>query len=483
MISNNFKNKKVTVMGLGLHGGGVAIAKWLVKHGAKVIVTDLKTPRGLASSLEKFTPAEKKKIIFVLGRHRIMDFQTGAMIVQNPGVPRESRYIKIARQAGIPIVSEASIFFSLCPASIIGVTGTRGKSTTSTLIYRLLNSKFESRNSKVSRIWLAGLAQRPMAEIIDRIKPRDVVAAELSSWQLEILGEHKLSPFISVFTNIYPDHLNRYSGLSSYVEAKTNILRNQGAADFAILNFEDPLVRELGSQVQGQRFWFAKKSVADQNGCFVKNGAVIFRSQGVEKSLVRLSDIKLRGGHNLENVLAALTVAGIYQVPRAKIKKVLSGFSGLPGRTELVRKIQGIDFINDTTATMPDATLAAIKSQIPKFKTQNSKLVLIAGGADKNIPQERFDELAKRIRKYCRAVILFQGDGSEKIKKSLKKFSASTSVFQELESMVDAVAIARSVAKKGDTVLLSPAAASFGLFINEFDRGDQFNQAVKSIKG
>ena len=481
----NFKNKKVVVMGLGLHGGGVAVTKWLVKHGSKVIVTDLKTKKELVESLARFTAAEKNKITFVLGQHRESDFAHCDLVVQNPGVAKESKYLKIARQEGIPIVNEASIFLSLCPAPIIGVTGTRGKSTTSALIFELLKA---GGKKVAARIWLGGLPQKParrspnvsedvggpMSAILDQIRAKDLVVVELSSWQLEVLGEHKFSPFVAVFTNIYPDHLNRYSNLNAYIDAKTNIFKNQTPAEYAVLNFDDKTVKKLGQQVISQRFWFSKKYLAEQNGCFIKNDKIIFRQKGKEQVLAQLADVNLAGEHSRSNILAALAVAGIYQLSPEKIKDVLRRFIGLPGRIELIRQVDGIKYVNDTTSTIPAATIAALK-------TLRAKVVLIAGGSDKNIPPRDFDELAKVIKKTCRAVILFKGDGSKKIKKSLAKSGLSCPEFYNLETMAKALVLARAMAKKGDTVLLSPACASFGIFINEFDRGDQFRRLVEGL--
>ena len=472
----NLKGKKVTVMGLGLHGGGVATVLWLVKHGAKVTVTDLKSEKELALALNKLEIKRSKdqEIEMVLGRHREIDFNQADLIIQNPGVPRESKYLKIARKAGISVENDATLFFKNCPAKIIGVTGTRGKSTTSSLIYELLK-KSEIRNQKSEKkVWLAGLPQKPMLDILDQVKPNDIVVLELSSWQLEILGQQKLSPHIAVVTNIYPDHLNRYPGMKEYIAAKKNIFHWQNSDDFVVLNFDNPQTKTMGQEVVCRRFWFSKKYFSEQNGCFVKGKAIYLRKEGKVIKKANLNDIKLFGWHNLENVLAALAAVAPFRIPAKDIKSVLNKFPGLPGRLELVREAGGIKYINDTTATTPDAAMAALKL------AKRKNVILIAGGDTKNIPDAKYKELAKLMKQRCKAIILFSGRGSEQIRTQLKAVKFKPFVFGVSE-MTEAVSLAQSFSRKGDTILLSPSCASFDLFINEFDRGAQFERAVKII--
>ncbi|MDX9893300.1 MAG: UDP-N-acetylmuramoyl-L-alanine--D-glutamate ligase [Patescibacteria group bacterium] len=456
-----FQNQKVTVMGLGLHGGGAATVAWLCRHGAKVTVTDLKTAKQLDASLAKL---KGLKVKYVLGRHRESDFKQADFIVQNPGVPRESKYLVLAQRSGIPIYNDVTLFFKFCPASIIGVTGTRGKSTTSALIYKFLETT-------KCRAWLAGLPQKPMLEILDKIKKDDLVVLEISSWQLEILGNYQLSPKMAVITNIYPDHLNRYSGMAEYIKAKTNLVLWQTEADYSVLNRENEDAKKIGSKVTSQRFWFSKKYFKEENGIFVKNQMICQRLAGQERQLAKVSDIKLFGWHNLENVLAALGAVSGYGVGLKGIKSVLKNFSGLSGRLELVKIEKGIKYINDTTATTPDATMAALRL------SKKKNVVLIAGGDTKNIPDYKYRDLAKIIRNNCKAVVLFPGAGSQQIIKQLKKIKFKPLVF-DVGTMMDAVSLAQGFAKAGDTILLSPASASFNMFINEFDRGGQFKLIV-----
>lgn len=453
----NLKGKKVLVMGLGLHGGGAAVVKWLVKHGAQVTVTDLKMKKELKASIDKL---KNLKLRWVLGQHQVSDFKNHDLIIQNPDVSRDSRYLKIAKTAGVGIENDASLFFKNCRGKIIGLTGTRGKSTTAVLI-----------NQLVPKSYLAGLPQKPMLAVLDQIKAGGTAVLELSSWQLEILGQQKLSPDIGVVTNIYPDHLNRYSGMVAYIKAKKNIYRFQDKKDFIILNLDNSETKKMGQEVLAQRFWFSKKYFADQNGTFVKNNKIYFRHQGKTVQLASLSDIKLLGEHNLENILAAITVAAIYKVSVKKITSVLKTFAGLPGRMEFICKVKGVSYINDTTSTIPDATIAAL-SQLGGKKT-----ILIAGGDFKNIPDQKYKQLAGLIKYRCKAVVLFSGQGSQQLLKQLE-FEPLVS---QVSNMSKAINIAQNFAQAGDTILLSPACASFNLFINEFDRGDQFVDLVSII--
>ena len=438
-----FSGQRVLVMGLGLHGGGVATAWWLVKHGARVTVTDLKTRASLAPSIKKLASLD---ISYVLGGHRLRDFTSTDIVIQNPGVPRESKFLAAAHAAGVPIENDATLFFKYCQGQIVGVTGTRGKSTTATLTYELLKQDYQT--------WLAGLPGKPMLGIIDRVADGDVVVLELSSWQLELLGKQQLSPEVAVVTNMLPDHLNRYRLMSEYARAKEQIVRYQSASDVAVLNRDDAVVKNFAKHARHTRaavVWFSKKQ---------------------RTPLVR--HLKLTGEHNIHNARAAIAVAQQYGVSASHITAGLKRFIGLPSRFELIRKKGGVAYINDTTATTPDATMAALA------QCNNKSVVLIAGGTNKGIPVAKFKALASVIDKKCRAVVLFPGEGSVQILTALRLFKPRH-VVTNVSTMSDAVGLARTLAKAGDSVVLSPACASFNMFVNEYDRGEQFNQIVRRL--
>ena len=485
--SEHFRGKRITVMGLGLLGRGVGDVRYLAECGAELIVTDLKSREELVESVAQL--GSFSNITFVLGEHRLEDFRNRDLILKAAGVPLDSPYIAEAKKNDIPVRMSADLFAEISGVPIIGVTGTRGKSTTASLIYELLRRR-DSEIAPAGNVWLAGLPQKPMLEILDKIKPNDLVVLELSSWQLEILGEQRLSPHIALITNIYPDHLNRYKRMTDYVAAKKNIFTNQGQDDFAILNLDNEFTRKMGKTIASQQFWFSKKYFSKQNGSFLKGDHIYFRRNDktgklANRSLDSTRDrqvSQLKGEHNLENILAAATVAGILGIKPKAVERSLKNFKGLPGRIELIKEIKGIKYINDTTATTPDATIAALKSLKHKnTKTQKHKnIVLLAGGDTKNIPEAKYQELAQVIKSTCRVVILFSGRGSDQLLPKLKALKFAPLMFG-INRMANAVSLASRFGQKGDIILLSPACASFNLFINEFDRGHQFNKIVKKL--
>lgn len=465
-----FKNKKVLIMGLGLHGGGAGAAEFFAKTGAKVFVTDLRNKQQLKESIQKL---KKFKIKYILGKHREDDFKNVDLIIRNPAVPDNSPYLKIAEKHNIPIDTDIGIFFesltSNCartvPAQpiIIGITGTRGKSTTATLLYEFLKTKYPN-------TILAGNIRKSVLLELSKIfrsspphlrrglrggaEKQQLIVLELSSWQLEGLAKHKKSPHIAGITTIQPDHLNRYKGMAEYIKSKTDIFRFQGKNDFLFLNQNDKIVREFSKIAESQVVFYNTKKTKKHKS-------------------------NLLGKHNQQNIAAAVKIAKHFGVRDSAIKKVLKNFKGLEGRIQKIAEINGIKYINDTTATTPDAAIAAINAITDTHKIKTNKLILIAGGADKNLD---FGQLAKIIAKKVSFVILLKGSATEKLKASLIANRLSPAFFKEANSMLEAVKIARGIAKKGDTILLSPACASFGMFRHEFERGKEFEKAVKSIK-
>jgi len=437
--------KKVTVMGLGLHGGGLSAVYFFNQLGIKVVVTDLKKEKDLKESLKKVR--HLKNIEFVLGQHRNIDFINADLIIKNPAVPHNSPYLKIAAKHKIPIESDIGLFFELCRAPIIGVTGTKGKSTTTALIAHFLKLKY-------SDVILAGNLRRPVLDVLDKINFKTKVILELSSWQLEDMKKHQKSPHIAIITNIMPDHLNSYSNFKQYVSAKKLIFKFQKPNDYLIVNNNDSLLKQISPQAKSKVVFFNRQKVEGWKTFFY-------------------------GEHNLDNLAAALEVAKLFKIPEKKIKNSLKRFKNLEGRMEVVAKIKGITFINDTTATIPEAAIAGLSSLINN-KNSTAKIILIAGGADKNLDFKKFAEfiIQKAEANEIKKVILLTGTATEKIKAEISKYNSKLDFIKETNSMEKAVKQAKSVAQKGDIVLLSPGAASFGLFAHEFERGEKFNQAV-----
>lgn len=456
-----FKGRKVTIMGLGLHGGGVGVAKFFCLHGANVLVTDLKTEEQLKESIDKL---KKFRIEFVLGRHREEDFVNADLILKNPDVPNSSPYLEIAKKHKVKIETDVSLFFELSKAFIIGVTGTKGKSTTSSLIYHLLKSKYP-------RTFLAGNIGVSPLELLPKIKKEDRVVLELSSFELEDL---KKSPKIAVLTNILPDHLNRYKDMAEYISAKKIIFKNQGKEDFLVLNYDDRTVRTFSKKSKAKVHFYSLKEKTKNPGCYIREQNVYCEDR--KSPTMNLGDFKLYGDHNISNLLAAITVAKIMKVSCDSIRKSIKSFKGVRSRQEFIREVNGSRYYNDTTATMPDAVVVAIdgfKNNFPDYK-----LILICGGQNKNLT---YGKLAEKIKEKVDQMILLPGTASDKIKEELIKIN-STVPISEVASMEVAVREAYNKAIGKNIVLLSPAAASFNLFKNEFDRGEQFEKFVNLLK-
>ncbi|MBU3896045.1 UDP-N-acetylmuramoyl-L-alanine--D-glutamate ligase [Patescibacteria group bacterium] len=457
-----FSGKKVTIMGLGLHGGGVGVAKFFAKEGADVLITDLKTKKELEKSLKKI---KKLKVKYWLGSHREEDFKNVDLVVKNPAVPYSSPYLKIARENNVPVANDIDIFFEFCKSRIIGVTGTKGKTTTATLIYELLKKQFKG-------VFIGGNIGISPLEFLDKTNEKSIVVLGLSSFELEGLRK---SPQVAVITSIYPDHLDRYLNYEEYIEAKKLIFKFQKPTDFLVLNYDNPQTRNLEKGAKSTVYFFSANFFLERegknSGCFIKNENVFFGQES--EPIFKVMDINLSGAHNTSNLLGAVTIAKILGVHNEKIKRVVSKFKGVANRQQLVSVKRGVRYINDTTATMPDATISALKTI--KEEYLQARIILIAGGQDKKL---EYLALAREIADSVSHLILLPGTASDKLKRDLPQRQSVSFV----DSMAEAVKDASEIAKEGDIILLSPAAASFNLFLNEFDRGNQFVKEVKKLK-
>lgn len=462
-----FKNKRVTVFGLGLHGGGVGAVKFLVNYGSKVIVTDIKTREQLAPSLEKLKGL--KNIEYVFGQHREEDFTKVDMVIKTPPVPWNNKYVKLALDKNIPVEMDSSLFFKLCKNPIIGVTGTKGKTTTAALIYEIL--KLAGKNPVK-----AGIGQASVLDKLEVLKKDSVVVFELSSWRLSALGRAKLSPHIAVVKNILPDHLNYYKTMDEYLADKENIFLYQKPKDFLIINEDDERLRVSAQKAKSQIIRFSNSPIKEGKAVFIEENA-IYLNNGVDvKKLVDTKDIKIPGQHNTSNIMAAAAAAYAYAIPLEMIRKGISEFKGVPHRLEFVRELDGVRYYNDTAATIPDAMMSALDAFA-------EPIILIAGGTDKKLD---FVLAGKEIMGKVKDIIFLKGDATEKLIDQIRKNLPAEEKNREFiiaDSMEKAVEEAVKSAQSGDVVLLSPGAASFGLFLNEFDRGEKFKRAVQSLRG
>lgn len=454
-------------MGLGLNQGGVGAARFFAKSGAKILVTDLKTEEELEPSLKKLKGFDIK---YILGRHREEDFINTDMVIQNPAVSHNSKYLKIARKYKIPIKTDLNLFFQLCPSkNIIAVAGTKGKSTVSQLIYHIFK---EAQKDTI----LAGNIGISVLDILEKINPQTRVILEISTWQMEGIKDRKFKPQTGVLTNILPDHLDRYSNFEKYAQAEKLIFKYQQSNDNLVVNFDNKETHRAKKETNSKVYWFSAKEKIEP-GCYLENDELVFQSEEYKMAFVKISDLPLPGPHNLENILAASTVGFIHNIPGEIILKALKNFPGIPHRLEFIGEFKGIKFYNDTCATTPEATLAALES-FPK-----QPIILILGGKDKKLNYENLG-IAISKNKNIKKIILLQHpayDASLKILSTLKKHLDSEKIIQ-ISNLKVGVEIAMQQAKANDLILLSPAATSFGMFKNEFDRGDQFNKIVKNLK-
>lgn len=462
----DLRDKKVLVMGLGVHGGGLGVTRWLLKQGARVTVTDLRNAEQLTASLEALRgmPVE-----FVLGEHRESDFSSADLIVRNPGVPRESKYLAIAQAHGIPIEMEMGLFFEQLPRGaeqVVGITGTKGKTTTTLMLGAILQ-KAEPKTVVAGNLRVSAL------ELLDRIDASTPVVLELSSWQLEAFETHQTDPHYAAVTNISPDHLNRYASFDEYAQAKALIFRFQQPGDFLVLNFDNPTLTHLRRRALSRVVWFSARRILNE-GAYLERNSLVWNWQGEKHRVIQADELQVWGAHNIENALAAIALAGVWGAPVEVMRDALRDFRGAEHRLELVREVGGVKFINDTTATAPAATIAALEAVAPHARN----IVLMTGGADKELV---FDEMAQAIAARNVQVILLKGTATEKIRAALELAGAGNRIIGRFADFGEGIRRGYEASGPGDVLLLSPGCASFGMFANEFERGNEFKRIVMEI--
>jgi UDP-N-acetylmuramoylalanine--D-glutamate ligase len=485
-----FHGIKALVMGLGLHGGGVATATWLAQHGARVTATDMRQRKLLEPSIAALKGVP---VCFVLGKHSKEDFRSHDLVVANPGIPRESTYLALARRAGKRIENDASLFFRLTDAPTIAVTGTRGKTTTTLWIAELLKKNYPKVRPS------GNTPDNAFLKEFDRVQGKGIpVVAEMSSWQLEYLPAAFVqggglpargrAPHVAVITNIYADHLNRYAGgMADYASAKANIFRVQQDDDFLVLNYDNAWTKFfLKQHPRGLVFFVSARPLPKRsNGLFVREKKLIFRFDGIEQQLFDIEHfLRERGTHNLENLLSAVLAVKLFDptvvINEACVRKLPTP----PMRQEIIYKKRKLTIVNDSCATSPDGTLAAIKRftdfrcQMPK---DGGRIILIVGGTDKEL---EFDALARAIKRHIppEQLILLNGSATTKLFGALHELGYDRKhpmvAHEDLASCMRAALAVAALLKGETTILFSPGAASFEKFLHEFDRGKQFKQLV-----
>jgi len=462
----NLKNKKVTVMGIGLHGGSRNMIKWLLEQGAQVIATDIKKEIDLKTTLDKLKGFKNLKVI--AGHHRPEDFQKVDLVIKNPTVSWSNKYIRIALKNKIPIEMDSSIFMKEVKTSkIIGVTGTKGKTTTASLIAEMLENTSE-------KIFKVGIGQEAVMDKLKKITAKDWVVFEMSSWRLSGLKKDKISPKYSLVTNIHPDHLNHYKSIEDYLEDKKQIYLHQAENDYAVFNYDNLITRKMGEKAPGRVVFFSDKEIQSERAVFVKNGKIIVKFEKEEQAICDIKKFGLKGAHNLHNILGAVAIGYILGIDLAKIKKSLLNFKGVVHRLELVKTIKGIDFYNDTTATTPEAAIAGVNTFLRPIN-------IIIGGSSKKLDPTSFLKKITNSR-YVKNILILNSPIAEKIKEQLVELGGEDKIKGIYSDFNQAIKKAYLEAKKGEIVLLCPGFASFGMFENEFDRGRQFKKVVGKLK-
>ncbi|HVA96478.1 MAG TPA: UDP-N-acetylmuramoyl-L-alanine--D-glutamate ligase [Candidatus Acidoferrales bacterium] len=453
----DWQNKKVAILGFGIEG--LETLKFLQKKGVDVWVLDKKQKENIDHDL--VTQAESLGAQFRLGSDYLQDLDGYDIIVRSPGVRRLLPELLTAEQKGVTITSHTKLFFDLCPCLIIGVTGTKGKGTTATLIYEMLKEAEKD-------AYLGGNIGVAPLSFLDKLQPSSIVVLELSSFQLQDMTK---SPHIGVMLMATSEHLDHHATHEEYINAKRNLLRFQTKDDFAIVNRDYPASNESDVHTDAKVFYISRERETT-NGCFALHGKVIVRRNDNDDEIISTSEIALPGKHNLENVCAAVLAARIAGVNTKYITKVLRSFTGLPHRLELVTEINGVKYYDDSFSTTPETAIAAIEA-FDQLK------IIILGGSSKG---SDFTELGKVIRESesIKAIIGI-GEEWEEIKLQLTNLKSSVLFIEGAGDMKTLVQAAAKIAQKGDVVLLSPACASFDMFKDYKDRGEQFKREVLKL--
>jgi UDP-N-acetylmuramoylalanine--D-glutamate ligase len=459
-MTGELHGKHVVILGLARQG--TALARFLVQAGAEVTVSDIKPKSELKEALASL---EGLPIRYVLGKHPLSLLNKADLVCLSGGVPLDIPVVVEARRRGIPLSNDAQLFLERCPAPIIGITGSAGKTTTTALVGEMCRAAGLS-------TWVGGNIGNPLIADLERIRPDDWVVMELSSFQLELMT---VSPHIAAVLNITPNHLDRHSKMEDYIAAKRTIVAYQRADDFAVLGFDDANARALAIETAAHLLWFSGRAEVDE-GAFKTNGTLTLRLNGVDREICQASEVRLRGRHNLLNVLAACALAGVAGAPVEAMRQVILTFTGVEHRLELVRELNGVQWYDDSIATAPERTLAALRS----FE---EPIVLLAGGRDKKLPWEEF---AREVKARVRCLITF-GEAGPMIARLVSEAlgndagNAALESIAQVETLDEAVALAARVARPGDVVLLSPGGTSFDAFRDFAARGDRFKELVRGL--
>lgn len=446
-----FSGKRVLI--LGAARSGVACAGLLVKKGATVTISDVS--KKLVSTRE-LALLKQRGVNVRTGGHPVSLLPGTDYVIISPGIRSNLPLLRQARLKSIPVLSEIEVAYTYLACPVIAITGTNGKTTTTSLVGEIFR-----RSGRKTLI--CGNIGLPISAVADKTNWQSIVVAEISSFQLENIVNFR--PHISVMLNITPDHLDRYPDFKAYARAKKHIYRNQERSDFAVINYDDPASRESAQKIKPKVIFYSRRRILPA-GVFVKNNTIYVRLQGRQRKILKTSELGIPGPHNLENALAAIACGILGGVTLASMRETLRKFRGVEHRLELVKKVKGVKYINDSKATNVDSVAKALES----FQ---EKIILIAGGRDKG---SSYQPLAKLVKQKVKALIVL-GEARTVIKSELGQLIPT----YEVKSLPEAVKLGRQLARPGDVVLLSPACASFDMFQNYEHRGRVFKEEVQKL--
>jgi UDP-N-acetylmuramoylalanine--D-glutamate ligase len=470
IIMRNWIGKKVIVVGAARQG--VALTRFLLQKGAHVLLNDRQPIEKLSAARKAFSDLpENSTLEWVCGGHPLEILDGADLMCLSGGIPLTLPLVVEAQRRAIPLSNDSQIFMQVVPCPVIGITGSAGKTTTTTLVGRIANAGLDEGLPDLSynRVWVGGNIGLPLISLVDQISMQDIVVMELSSFQLEIMD---LSPQVAAVLNITPNHLDRHKTMVAYTAAKMRILAYQSKTDIAVLGRDDPRAWELAQAAPGHviSFGFSHLAPGGEGVYFLNDTIYLRRSGHQDRRLIARHNIALRGEHNLLNVMAAAAIATAAGVPDKAVSLGVKGFKGVPHRLEYVRSWGGSDWYNDSIATAPERTIAAIRSF-------DEPLVLLAGGRDKKLPWEEF---ARLVSQRVDHLILF-GEAAETIEKEMQAQGSEYLIVKKCSNLQQAVQTAARVVEPGDVVLLSPGGTSFDEFIDFEERGRCFVQWVNEL--
>ncbi len=460
MKMTKWSQKKVLIIGAARQG--LALARYLCSQGALVTLNDKRTAEELDAATQ---PVKDFPIQWQLGHHNLELLTGQELVCVSGGVPLTLPLVQEARERGIPLSNDTQIFLDEVPCKVIGVTGSAGKTTTTTLLGRMA----EAAAQPPQRAWVGGNIGKPLIDVVEEIHPDDLAVLEFSSFQLELVTR---SPQVSAILNITPNHLDRHGTMENYTAIKANLFRYQNKEDWTILGSDDPGAWALRSQVPGRLASFGISYVRDFPGAYVRGSAISLYDGNRELDLLPVSAVELKGQHNLLNTLAACATAQAAGLPVEAIRAGVIGFKGVPHRLEWVRNYKGANWYNDSKATTPEGAMAAIRS----FE---EPIIVLLGGRDKHLP---WDRLAEVVRQKVDHVIAF-GEAAEIVLNAIGQPVPGEHPFtiDHAKTLLEAVQRADQIVTPGDIVLLAPGGTSYDEFNNFEERGERFKEWVSKL--